>query len=186
MISQFQFFTRDYHFLGCSCPKGCHCSLKPYHCWQNKSQQTILFSPIFLNLPNKKFSSFICVRHLTSSSVWSGFQVHYFWIRSSGLITRNYSGKLMTVLVHKVRSQIKHTLHLHSMYWQPEHTYWLWKFRIRRQIETSELRVRKTSFKKTGGQTQEIFFVAFLLTLFYKKDSLTPHSLLWWIWKSRI
>ena len=101
------------------------------------------------------FFLYISVWRMTSGSIWSGFQIYYSWIINSGSITSTYSCKIMTVLIHEVRSQINYTQRLCSISWQPEDAGLVQKFRSRRQIETCKLWVHKISFtmqnrKNTG------------------------------------
>ena len=55
--------------------------------------------------------------------------------------TKHHLWKLTPIFIHRVRSKIKHNQHLCSMSWWPDNVDWVRKFRNRRQIETSELRV---------------------------------------------
>ena len=100
------------------------------------------FFLIFLNLSNDVvFYLSIYGWCLTSGSVWC-----FFSTRNAGPGTRKYQCKLTPVIIHKARSQIKHTQHLSSRSRQPEDAVWVRQFRRQGFIETSVLQVKHIVF----------------------------------------
>ena len=88
------------------------------------------------------------------------------WIKNSRSRTIKYSCKLTPGKINKVISQINHTQHLHSKYWQPDNADLVHQLRIRRQIETSGLQVHKISFT-TKNRTKVGMFFFCLSPLFW-------------------
>ena len=82
------------------------------------------------------------------------------WIENSVLIRSNYLYLLTPILIREVRSQIKRTKYLCSMYWRPNKTNWV---RQLKKIVICKLWVHKISFtSKNRTNTRKGFCFLYL------------------------